>query len=148
MVKELLGAEVLALTYRKRSRLLRVNSRFPLYQELDDLVGKEFGGELDAVSKLLKKLPNAKLIILTGMFSFQPHLPTDILIVGRQIGKIRLQNLLAEIEKLTDQEVCYTLMDDNEYEYRRMMNDRFVRDILDNSHVVVLNTFRSKKIKI
>ena len=38
-------------------------------------------------------------------------------------------------------------MDEDEYEYRQHMHDRFIRDILDNPHLVVFDKLQKKKKK-
>lgn len=144
-VRELNRAEILSTAAKNRQRIFRVNSRFPLYQELEDLLAADAKRDYDLVSKILKKLPNVKLAILSGVFSMQPNLPVDLLIVGDHISRIRLGSILKEMEKITGFEVVYAILSAEEYEYRRLMNDRFVRDVLDYPHLVVVNHLKIKK---
>lgn len=144
-VRELVRSGAVNVAQKNRHRLFRVNPRFPLYQEITDLLQDEMGSRDDSVSRLLRKLPNAKLMILSGIFTLQPNLPVDLLIVGDNIGRLRLATILSQIEKLTGMEVAYAVMPESEYEYRRLMNDRFVRDILDYPHLVVINNLQTKK---
>ena len=143
-LKELVRAGAVVVTSHKRNRYFGINSYFSLYHELEDLVDEKEGAE-DEVAKLLKKIPNAKLIIQTGAFTFEPHLPVDLLVVGEDIRRARLQKILAEVEKITGLEVNFATMPPKEYEYRRLMSDRFIRDILDNQHCVVLDLQKHKK---
>lgn len=145
VTRELARAGIVSVSKRKQNRFFRVNRRYTLYQELADMVRKEFDESGDIVAKTLRRLPNARLVVLTGIFTSEPQLSTDILIVGKDVSRIRLQRLLKEVEDLTGQEINYTIFNEDEYEYRRLMNDRFVRDILDNSHIVVLNTLRHRR---
>lgn len=144
-VRELGRADVLSQSVKNRQRLFRVNVRFPLYQELEDLLSSDAKRDYDLVSKVMKKVPNAKLVMLSGIFTMQPNLPLDLLIVGDNISRIRLAILLKEVEKITGMEVVYAVMSVEEYEYRRLMNDRFVRDILDYPHLFVVNNLKTKK---
>lgn len=137
-LKELVKAGAVEMKSHRRHRYFGINSYFSLYQELSDLVDEK--AEVpDAVVKLLKKVPNAKLIILSGALTFEPQLPVDVLVVGEDIGRSRLQKILAEIEKITALEINFAIMTEKEYEYRCMMNDRFIRDILDNQHYIILD---------
>ena len=145
IVREMVRADVLSVAAKNRHRFFRINPRFGMYHELSDFLQGEANHKDDLVSKALKKIPNAKLVILSGIFSFQPGAPVDLLIVGDNIGRVRLQSILKDIEKLADTEIVYTVMPVAEYEYRRMMNDRFVRDILDYPHVQVLNNLKTKR---
>jgi len=144
-VRDLTRTEVVRVGQRNRLRLYQVNHRFPLYQELTDLLQDEIHDREDLVSGLIQKLPHVKLVLLSGCFTMQPNLPVDLLVVGDHIGRLRLERLLSEIEKITGAEVVYAVMSDSEYEYRRLMNDRFVRDILDYPHLLVSNKVKSKK---
>ena len=143
-LKELLRADVVSFVTKMRRRYYRINPRFHLYHELEDLAVDRNLRE-DEVSRCLKKLPNLKLAVLSGIFTFQPELSTDILLVGEDLRWTRLVAVLAEIEKLTGEEINYTTMDLAEYEYRRMLNDRFIRDIFDHSHLVVINNLKNKR---
>ncbi len=144
-VRELLRADVINFTSKNRLRLFRVNSRFALYQELDDLLSADAKRDYDLVAKILKKIPNAKLVILSGVFTMQPNLSVDLLVVGDNVSRIRLQTMLKEVEKITGMEIVYAVMPVSEYEYRRLMSDRFVRDILDYPHLAVVNNLKIKR---
>ncbi len=144
-IRELARAEVVNIALKNRQRLFRVNPRFPLYQELSDLLQDEIREREDIVSRFFRKLNNAKLVVLSGIFTFQPSLPVDLLVVGEDIGRGRFGTILSEIEDLMGLEITYAIMSEDEYEYRRLMNDRFIRDILDYPHMVALNHLKSKK---
>lgn len=144
-VRELVRTDAVNVAQKNRHRLFRVNPRFPLYQEMTDLLQDEISSQDDYVSRLIKKLPNARLIILSGIFTLQPTLPVDLLIVGENIGRVRLDSILSEIENLIGMEIGYAVMSQSDYEHRRLLNDRVIRDILDYPHLPVLNLIRSKK---
>lgn len=142
MLRELARAEVLQVAAKKHQRYFRINPRFKLYDELKDLVGEQRLPAADEVSKRLKRLTRAKLIVLSGIFTLAPHLPADLLVVGDDINRRTLLKIILEIEKLAGQEINYTVMDRGEYDYRRTMNDRFLRDIFDYNHIVVTSTLK------
>ena len=144
-VRELVRAEVLHSGAKNRARLFRANPRFPLYHELEDLLSHDVRRDYDLIGKILKKINNARIVVLSGIFTMQPHLPVDLLIVGNNISRIRLATLLKEVEKITGLEIVYAILPVAEYEYRRMMNDRFVRDILDYPHLEVINNLKTSK---
>lgn len=146
-IRELSRADAVASAARTRKRLFRINPRFALYQELSDLIAGDTKKDKDEdlVSRSLKKIPNAKLVIMSGVFTFQPHLPTDLLVVGDSVSRIRLSRTLSELEKLTGLAINYTVMPVAEYQYRQMMNDRFVRDVLDYPHLFAVNSLKHKR---
>jgi hypothetical protein len=72
---------------------------------------------------------------------------TDILFVGR-VGARKLRNFLALAEKYAEQEISYTILTPQEFEYRKMMNDRFVKNILENNPVFAVDKIKNKAAKI
>lgn len=141
-LKEFEKVHLVNTASKRRKKYYRINPHFWLYDELRDLVSEEDLLTEDEVGRILKKIPHLKLAILSGIFTLAPHLPVDLLLVGEGINRLRLQRILAEIEKLIGQEINYTILDQKEFEYRRMMNDRFIRDILDYPHIVAVGTFK------
>ncbi|TSA44853.1 hypothetical protein D4R52_03575 [bacterium] len=141
-LRELARAETIQITAKKQKRYFRINPRFKLYDELHDLASDSRLSDDDEVSKIMKKLPRARLVVLSGIFAFAPHLSADMLIVGDGINRKTLGRMLSDVEKLAGQEINFAVMDPREYEYRRTMNDRFVRDILENNHIVVLDNLK------
>ena len=144
-LSEFARLDVVHVASRKRHRVYRINPRFPLYAELVDLVSdKEFDQREDRVVRILSKVPNLKVAILSGIFTFQIHSAVDILVVGDSVNRLRLNGVIDSLEKLVGQEVNYTLLSRKEYEYRRILNDRFVRDILDNPHIVLIDNLKKR----
>lgn len=138
---------VVSQASRKHQRCYRLNRYFRLREELKDLITET--GKDDAVEDLavrrLRKLPDLELGVLSGIFTLEPRLPLDILLVGRKLNYLRAQKAVADIEKLVGQEVNYAIMGLEEYRYRRTMNDRLIRDIFDYPHILAVNLI--KKIK-
>ena len=141
-LRELTAAEVTEAATKKGRRYYRLNPYFPLLHELRDLVFDPKPRYDDGVAKLLRQLPEARMIVLSGVFTLAPHLPVDILLIGDMMNRQKLLRTMEEIEGLTGQEVNYALLGRSEYQERLYMNDRLLRDVLDNPHIVVLNTFR------
>lgn len=139
-LREFVSDQVISVATKAQKRYFRVNPRFRLYDEVSDLIkGSGYDDIEDEVIKTLKRLPNVRLAILTGIFSLQPQVSVDLLLVGDQINRIRLQQILSEIENWIGQEIGFSIMNEEEYEYRQMMNDRFIRDILDHPYLLAVN---------
>ena len=118
----------------------RVNTDFVLYEEIKALVQKaQVLYEKDFATKL-NNLGKTKLMILTGFFVNQPHMPIDLLIVGR-INKQRLRKLIAELEDDMGREINFTIMDTKEFKYRRDITDVFLYDILEGKKLVVIDDY-------
>lgn len=138
-LREFHRALLLENASRKQVRYFRVNPRFLLYDELKDLVSEEGHLPEDLVGQKLKKIPNLKFIVLSGIFTLEPKLPVDLLLVGDGVSRLVVQKVLGEIENMVGQEVNYAVIAVAEYEHRRFLRDRLIRDILDYPHIVVVD---------
>src|SRR3989344_1260000 len=140
-LKEFIRDQVITTATRNRRRYFRINPRFALYHELADMASDKNLSE-DEVSRRLRRVPNLKLIVLSGIFTGEPQLPVDLLLVGNDISRTKVEQALADLEKLVDEEINFTTMNVEEYEYRKMMSDRFIRDVLDNPHLIVIDSLK------
>lgn len=145
-LREFQKAEVVVAAARGNRRFFRVNPHFRFYDELEDAISDPEMELDDNVKNLIREVPELKLAIMSGIFALQPQLSLDLLLVGENVDRQKLAKVLGDIEKLIGQEVNYTLMDPEEYQYRLMMNDRFVRDVLDYPHMVAVNTLRQMNV--
>lgn len=142
-LRELARSDAINVASKRHKRYFRINHHFHLFDELKDLAHESKQDFEDEVGKKLKTLDNLKLVILCGIFTMQTHLPVDLLVVGERVNRIKLQKILAGIKKLVGQEINYAIMGKQEYDYRRSMSDRLIRDVLDHPHIIVLNNLRS-----
>lgn len=144
-LRDFLRLQVANMASRKRQRYYRLNPHFHMLTELKDLAFEPGFSVSDEIAKLLKSLPGLKLGILSGVFTLQPQLPLDLLLVSDELNRTKLQRVLSEISDIAGEEINFSLIGEDEYEHRQMMNDRFVRDVLDYPHIVVVNNLRKQK---
>lgn len=126
--------------HSKKIKLYGVDSEFDFLPELKDLVTKSSRASYKKLHRQIKKLGNVKLAVLTGIFVNREQTGrTDLLVVGENITKKKIENFLAKVESELGQSLHYTLMDTDEFKYRLNMYDRFLRDILEFSHEKLIN---------
>lgn len=149
-VKDLVSFEFLLPFQKNRLKFFQINKHFPLYPELLGMIREQKETPKDLLAKQAAKIGDCKFVALTGVFAGRPRVETDILFVGK-VSPTRLKRVLNLAEKFAEGEVGYTIFDPKEFEYRKIMNDRFVKNILDNNHVVVVDKLaknrRNKKRK-
>jgi hypothetical protein len=143
-IKELVKFEFLLQTQKGKPKFFQINKHFPLYPELLGMIKDHKDLPKDLLARELAKVGDCKLVVLTGVFAGRPRTETDILLVGK-VSPTKLKRALKLAEKFAEGEVSYTIFDQKEFEYRKVMNDRFVKDILDNNHVEVINKLKNKK---
>lgn len=84
----------------------------------------------------IKDLGQVDIIIYTGRFTDDDSTGIDVLMVG-DINKTKAHNFMADLEEEEGQEFKYTVMDSNEFIYRKDVNDRFIGIVMDAKKTVV-----------
>lgn len=140
-LNELAKENIVKSFSKKGKKYFQVNPKHPLYWQIRGTAQKAAKKYEDELFKYLKKLPGLKVAILTGIFTANPHMSCDVLLVGKLPEK-KLLNFEKGIKKLMGQEINYALFSVGEYEARKSMFDRFMKDVLENDHLVVMNKIR------
>ena len=79
------------------------------------------------------------LIIVAGIFIDEIDSRVDVLLVGDKMKKPIIEGVLKRLEAELGRELTYGMMETGEFEYRFGIYDKFIRDIIDYPHLVVLN---------
>lgn len=126
------------ITPKKEGTFYAVNRDFVLYEELKALIIKsQLLYEKDFFENI-KALGRIKLLVLTGGFVSCDQSPIDIFIVGN-LNKSKFQELVNEIEADFGREINYTIMNHNEFKYRRDMTDVFLYNILEGKKMIIID---------
>lgn len=116
-----------------------VNAQFPYLIPLQNfLVNTEPLQSKDLI-KRLGKVGSMKLIIVSGVFMQEPESRIDMLIVGDNVKKTNLENIMKNLESEIGKELKYAHFTTEDFKYRMSMFDKLTRDILDYPHKKVLN---------
>ncbi|MCD4762031.1 hypothetical protein K8R32_03675 [bacterium] len=141
-VRELKKQKTKALEKQLKTdkKYFRVNVNFVLYEEIKALIVKaQVLYERDFVDKL-ELAGNPKLLVLTGFFVNDEQSQVDLLVVGR-FNKRKLLKLIKSLEDELGREINFTLMNVQEFKYRRDITDVFLYDILERKNIVVIDEF-------
>ncbi len=126
--------------HKNRKKYYRIDTEFPLFQDLRSLFSKAVQGESPFVVSL-RNLPNVKLILLAGNLCGTDS-KVDLLLVG-DLKKEVLEALLAQDPQM--KYVKYSIFSEADFLYRLSLKDRFVLEILnDPRHLLVLNTLQKQ----
>jgi hypothetical protein len=112
--------------------------RFPYLAALRALVTEIALGKED-VSARFRNCGQMKLIIVAGIFLDEADSRVDILLVGDKLKKPLIEGVLRRLEAELGKELTYGVLETPEFEYRFGIYDKFIRDIIDYPHLVVLN---------
>ncbi len=123
----------------KKVDVFEINKDFVLFPQLKDLIARASVASEKLLLREMKKLGRVKLAVLAGVFLNHENARTDLLIVGDDITKRKLDKFLVYIESELGRSIQYTLMDMDEFKYRMGMYDRFLRDILEYPHNTIID---------
>ncbi len=111
---------------------------FPYLAPLKSLVTEIALGKEDVAGRF-KNCGQMKLIIVAGVFIDEQDSRVDILIVGDKLKKPVIEGVLRRLEAELGKELTYGVMETPDFEYRFGIYDKFIRDVIDYPHLVVLN---------
>jgi predicted nucleotidyltransferase len=115
-----------------------LDPRFPFLVPLRALVTEIALGKQD-LSARFRNVGNVKLVIVAGVFIDEQDSRVDILIVGDKLKKKNIEGVLRRLEAELGKELTYGILETPEFEYRFGIYDKFIRDIIDYPHLVVVN---------
>ncbi|OGZ58469.1 MAG: hypothetical protein A3B96_04000 [Candidatus Spechtbacteria bacterium RIFCSPHIGHO2_02_FULL_43_15b] len=118
-----------------------INPHFVFFNELRDLVLKSSPASKSRILSRSKGLGRVKMLVLSGIFlRVDRQLSrTDLLMVADDVSEKRFQKFLRHLEAEVGCEIQFSLMSSDEFYYRHKMLDRFLRDILERPHEVLIN---------
>ncbi len=123
---------------KNRINFYILNQRHALIPQIKESVKRENKQWPDELSSSLKKLGNLSGIFLSGMFVGRPELVVDLLLVG-YVNQAQLTKFLKTTSKQFGGELNYSIMSADEFVMRRDTFDRFIKDIFDYPHIVLLD---------
>lgn len=137
---------ILKVFSKKNKKYYLLNSRYKLLPDLRLSFARSGIVYHDELFSAVKKVGDIKAAFLSGIFCGQPNLPVDLLLVGKA-NLNKLANFLKSVEKLMGQDINYSIMTVEEFLLRRDTFDKFIKDIFDYPHLVVLDEVKNKKRK-
>jgi len=139
-----LSAEgILSAFSKKGKKYYLLNSKYKLLGQIKASWQKAGSKYKDELFSAIRGLGQIRAAFLSGIFSGQPSLPVDILLVGK-VNLKKLSDFLSRLEKLMGQEINYSVMSVEEFLQRRDTFDKFIKDIFDYRHLVVVDTLAKK----
>lgn len=121
---------------KDRKKFYIVNKHFLLFNELRAIVMKS-SGTLEQLAKKIQKLGDIDLLIISGVF-IEKNAPTDLFIVGN-VNKQALSDFFNR-EFDPKYPIKTSVLSREDFLYRLKINDKFVKDIVnDSENVIAIN---------
>lgn len=127
----------------RRVRVYQTNPDFALLAELKALITKTSPASRERMLEKLRSVGRIKCVILAGIFIGSETSRADIMIVGEHLSERRLKNFIENLEAEVGKELTCVSLSTDDFRYRYTMFDRFVRDMLDYPHEVLINKLKA-----
>lgn len=144
LLREFLRDSMIKQFTRDHTKLYIVNPRHKLLPEISSALKKGQKPYEDELFLAVQKLGEVKAAILSGAFTGQPQLPVDLLLVGK-ISLAKLDTFLKQCKTMMGFDINYSIMTPEEYKIRSDTFDRFIKDISDYPHIVVVDKVNKVK---
>jgi predicted transcriptional regulator len=95
-------------------------------------------GKLNWASRV-KELGDVRLFVLAGKLVRGSLSQVDLMIAGN-VNKTKLKKLVKELEEEEGSEINYSVLSYEDFYYRLSIRDRFVADLINNKHSVIIDT--------
>jgi hypothetical protein len=133
----------LLVSKKNQKSYFNLNTAFVFYEDLRRLFFKANPSSSEKIKSKILKVGEIRLVLISGALINSDKGRIDIFIVGESINKARLLAFLSELESEVGRSIRYVYMGNDEFKYRRDMFDKFVIDILEGPHKVLINNLRS-----
>lgn len=140
---KLSGAGLLTVFVKRSKKYYYINSRYKLLPEIKNFWSKNGQKGRDELFLAVRRLGDVRAAFLSGIFTGYPNLPVDILLIGK-INLRKLSDFLKAAEKMMGQEINYSIMTVDEFLQRRDTFDKFIKDVFDYRHLVVVDELGKK----
>ncbi len=112
---------------------------FAYLQELSALLISQIPAAREKLSIGMRGVGKVSLLVITGTLLNAERRIVDLFIVGDKLKKPQIEKVLKSLEAEIGKEIMYAMMTTTEFRYRYGMYDRFLKDLFDNPHEIVLD---------
>ncbi len=122
-----------------KGKVWSLNQDFFFLEHLRSMFNSDFLASRDEMAERFKNCGKIKLVVLSGMFMQEGGTRADLLIVGDDLRRGIIEGIISTIESELGRELVYAILDTRDYRYRFQTSDRFVRDIMDYPHRLLID---------
>ena len=123
---------------KKKATGYYFNYNFKYEKEFSALLISSDSLNTDGISSVFKKVGKIKLLVVSGVFIKNKDSRLDLLIVGDNMKRNKIEDGIKKLEAEIGCEISYAVFDYQEFIYRLNMYDKLIRDILDFPHRVLI----------
>ena len=126
----------------KEAIIFKLNADFPHNEALKELLFDFKNIDKKEIANRFKQVGRIKLFVLAGVFVESDKFRVDIFIVGESLKKVMADKVLDVLSAELGRTLTISLMDTEEFEYRRKMYDKFVGDVFVLDHEIIIDKLK------
>lgn len=125
---------------RDKKKYYTVSKKFELFEELRALIVKSRLTLEKEFIDSIRSLGSISYLSLTGYFVDDSTAKVDLLIVGT-VARKKLDTFLITFQKHFGRQLRFTILEKEEFIYRRDVADKFLHDILQSKKIILIDKF-------
>lgn len=138
-LKNLVSIDFVGRKIRGRSTLWQLNPSFPFIVPLKQILKNNVLSRKKDLIKQFGACGRVLVLIISGFFLENEDSRVDILIAGDNIRRKAVERVVKALEAEIGKELVYVVMDTPDFVYRRNASDKFLRDVLDFPHEILVD---------
>lgn len=120
-----------------------LNPKFTYIEALTDFLVRTHSVENKEIIKKLERAGKIKMVLVSGIFTRNPEARLDMFVVADNIKGASMDRIVKSIESDMGKDIRYAVLSVPDFAYRKSMNDKLVRDVLDFPHRVLVDRISS-----
>jgi hypothetical protein len=124
---------------KKKVPAWSLDLKFKLIEPLADFLVRTQSLEHRAIVRRLEKAGKVKVVIVSGIFMRDAESRLDLFVIGDNIKTQAIDRVVKGIEADMGKDIRYVVLSVPDFSYRKSMNDKLVRDVMDYPHTVLVD---------
>lgn len=120
-------------------RVWQLDLSFPFLLPLKTILKNDLLSRKRELVKQFGRAGRVALLVIAGVFLEDTERRTDLLVVGNNLKKNLIGRIVKDLEAEVGKELNYAVLETADFQYRLNAYDKFVRDLLDYPHSVIID---------
>jgi hypothetical protein len=143
-LSNMLGVGIITSDTSENKLYYGVNQRYEHYVALRQIFADQPAKSVKPKNNedwrpILAQIPGTRIVIAAGVLVRGSASKVDLLIVGAPPAS-KIKSVIKSIERLEGRELTYSTLSYDEFYYRLSVRDKFITEILNSSHQIVVDT--------
>ena len=130
---------LLLLKKKGSAKTWQLDPSFPFISPLRSILKNDLISRKKRLVQQFSRCGKIHLIVIAGVFLEDNESRTDLVIVGSHLKRTSIARVVKDLEAEIGKELNYAVLETPDFQYRLNACDKFVRDIFDYPHHIILD---------